>query len=89
MGYSVLTLFAAHGVQSGAVTYETADRFEALLEGHKQAWIHHLSHLDGDTPLSFLSWDDWDEAGATRTPSAVARRQGALARPLREGTATS
>ena len=89
MGYTVLPPFVAHGIQSGGVTYETADRFHALLEEHKHAWTRRLEHLDGDRPLSFPGWDDWDETGAARTPASDDPNHGTPARPLRERSAAS
>ena len=37
---------------------------------YRETWKERLKSLDGDTPLGFPGWDDWDEDGRAKAVRA-------------------
>lgn len=63
MGFHVLPPFVAFGIQGHGYTYSDKDSNNRRLELYREMWKERLTGLDGDTPLAFPMWDDWDEDG--------------------------
>lgn len=64
MGFTVLPPFLSYGIQglSGFVRLEE-DRFSEHAESRKRALARRLEGLDGQKPIAFPGWKDWDEDG--------------------------
>lgn len=66
MGFDVLPPFHTFGVQGHGFSYAGEDEAKAALEASKAAWAKRLQNLDGDTPIPFPGWDDWDDDGVLK-----------------------
>ena len=75
MGFTVLPPFLAHGVQGHGFAYREAADVDAHLAAHRRRLAARLESLDGDVPVAFPGWADWDERGAraAHTPVCVHR----------------
>ncbi|WP_018699534.1 NAD(P)H-dependent oxidoreductase [Amorphus coralli] len=63
MGFSVLRPHASFGIQGHGYSYASADEFSRQLEQSKTAFAERLAGLDGEEPLRFPGWEDWDDIG--------------------------
>ncbi len=70
MGFSVLSPFLSYGIQglSGFVRLEE-EQFREHAENCKAAFARRMEDLEGQTPLAFPGWKDWDEDGHQLHPS--------------------
>jgi hypothetical protein len=65
MGFSVLPPHLSTGMP-GRGYRNSDDQVRRLLDRYKSRWPRRLEQLDGDTPIPFPRWDDWDEEGRAR-----------------------
>lgn len=66
LGLEVLPPQLSYGIQGGGLSYQAEDRFRAQLENDKTRWARRLEGLEGEVPIAFTGWDDWDEQGVLR-----------------------
>ena len=66
MGFRVLPPFVAFGIQGHGFSYTSEDSSTRQMKLYQENWRERLNALDQDTPLTFESWDDWDEDGRAR-----------------------
>ncbi|SOD94298.1 NAD(P)H-dependent oxidoreductase [Caenispirillum bisanense] len=71
MGFTVLPPALAGGIQGHGYTYQGAEALAGHLEERKRVWAERLHRLDGDVPLRFPGWDDWDAAGRSVAAAAT------------------
>lgn len=83
MGFSVLPPFLLHAVQGHGYAYGSDDEAAAWREAGKAAWAGRLRSLDGDRPLRFPGWTDWDAHGRAlpRSGDAATGGSGRAGRP--------
>ena len=70
MGFHVLPPFVAFGIQGHGYAYSDEDSNNRGLIVYRETWKERLKSLDGDTPLGFPGWDDWDEDGRAKAVRA-------------------
>lgn len=63
MGFSVLPPFVSYGVQGHGYSYEDEGSLHDRLSRNLADWQSRLTTLDGEEPLDFPGWADWDEDG--------------------------
>ncbi|WP_111413072.1 NAD(P)H-dependent oxidoreductase [Billgrantia lactosivorans] len=66
LGVQVLPPQVTYGVQGGGLSYQDEAAFRERLEAEKAAWARRLEGLDGEAPIPFAGWDDWDEQGVLK-----------------------
>jgi len=59
----VLRPHASFGILGHGYSYASADEFSRQLEQSKTAFAERLAGLDGEEPLRFPGWEDWDDIG--------------------------
>lgn len=66
LGFTVSPAFISYGVQGHGYAYEAQTATEDRLRRRLDAWEGRLQTLDGETPLAFPGWADWDDEGHPR-----------------------
>lgn len=74
MGFSVLHPHASFGIQGHGYSYASADEFSRQLEQSKTAFAERLTGLDGEEPLRFPGWKDWDDIGRPLSDTPDSKR---------------
>ncbi|MEE9334738.1 MAG: NAD(P)H-dependent oxidoreductase [Granulosicoccaceae bacterium] len=63
MGFDVLVPQIAYGVQGHGYRYTSDELFARQMKQIQSDWETRLMSIEGEDPLSFPGWDDWDEMG--------------------------
>ena len=67
MGFHVLPPFVAFGIQGHGFCYTDEVNNNRQMSLYQENWKERLNTLDQSTPLTFQSWDDWDEDGRAKS----------------------
>ena len=71
MGFDVLPPFVAFGIQGYGYAYFDEGTSKRRLIRYRETWKERLKRLDGDMPLGFPGWEDWDEDGRAKAVRAT------------------
>jgi len=71
MGFSALPPYVASGMPGHGFGGGDVEAVRRQLDGYQAAWRQRLENLDGDQPIPFPGWDDWDETGRRLQESSV------------------
>ncbi len=63
VGFDVLAPQVSYGVQGGGIEYQKESALREHLDGCKQRWVERLEHWEGERPIPFAGWEDWDSDG--------------------------
>ena len=75
MGFSVLPASVASAMPGPGYTDEAdAECIQRQLDGYSGEWSRRLARLDGEQPVDFPGWHDWDEQGRPTAERAPERR---------------